>query len=207
MSTQLKTVLWEVDAQRDFMLRGGALYVPGAERIIPNLQRLVELAREGRAFLVSSADQHALDDPEFKSFPPHCVKGTRGAELIPEARTDKIFTIPNDPRLRLPDDLLEYQQVLLEKQTLDVFQNPHAAEILERLGSESEFLVFGVVTEYCVGLAAKGLLQRKRQVAIITDAIETLKGAEGQKTVADLCSAGARLITTEEALEQMAFSS
>ena len=37
-------VFWEVDAQRDFMLPGGALYVPGAEKILPNLKSLVDVA-------------------------------------------------------------------------------------------------------------------------------------------------------------------
>jgi len=49
-----KFVLWEVDAQADFMLPGGKLYVPGAEKIIPNIKRLVDAARDGRALLVSS---------------------------------------------------------------------------------------------------------------------------------------------------------
>jgi len=47
------TVFWEVDAQADFMLPDGKLYVPGAEKIIPNLNRLVETVRQGRVFLIS----------------------------------------------------------------------------------------------------------------------------------------------------------
>ena len=43
-----KIVFWEVDAQADFMLPGGKLYVPGAEKIIPNIQRLVDAAIEAR---------------------------------------------------------------------------------------------------------------------------------------------------------------
>ena len=83
-----KIVFWEVDAQVDFMLPGGALYVPGAEKIIPNLKRLVDAAQRTHTPLISSADAHPPDDPEFKrfNFPPHCVKGTRGADLIAEAR-------------------------------------------------------------------------------------------------------------------------
>ena len=38
-----RIVLWEVDTQQDFMLPGGKLYVPGAEKIIPNIDRLVGL--------------------------------------------------------------------------------------------------------------------------------------------------------------------
>jgi len=32
-----RIVFWEVDTQQDFMLPGGKLYVPGAEKIIPNI--------------------------------------------------------------------------------------------------------------------------------------------------------------------------
>ena len=203
MGVQSETVLWEVDAQRDFMLPGGALYVPGAEKLIPNLEKLVNLARSNRAFLISSGCQHTPDDPEFKVFPPHCVRGTPGAELIPEARTEKLFTIPNDSRFSLPTDLLAYQQVLLEKQTLDVFQNSHAAAIVNRFPGDSEFVVFGVVTEYCVRCAAVGLLDRGRRVAIVVDAIETLKKELGEETISQLAARGARLVSTEEVQARM----
>jgi len=66
-----------------------------------------------------------------------------------------------------------------------------------------EFVVFGVVTEYCVRCAAAGLLERGHRVAIVTDAIETLDPAVGQRTLDDLVSRGARLITTEEALARV----
>ena len=198
MAIQSETVLWEVDTQRDFMLPGGALYVPGADRLIPNLAKLVNLARSDRAFLISSACQHTPDDVEFKVFAPHCVRGTPGAELIPEARTEKLFTIPNDSRFSVPSNLLAYQQVLLEKQTLDVFRNSHAAAIVNLFPSDCEFVVFGVVTEYCVRCAASGLLDRGRRVAIVVDAIETLKKEVGKETISQLATRGARLVSTEE---------
>jgi nicotinamidase/pyrazinamidase len=198
-----RIVLWGVDMQRDFMLPGGALYVPGAERLIPNIDKLVGLARKRKTLLVSSACQHTVDDPEFKVFPPHCLRGTPGAELIPEARLDHLFRIPNDAKFHLPANVLENQQVLLEKQVLDVFQNPHAADLVKRLGIETEFVVFGVVTEYCVRLAAKGLMERGHRVAVVSEAIETLKREEGQKTTDELCTSGARLISTEQAIAEV----
>ena len=58
-------VLWEVDAQADFMLPGGKLYVPGAEKIMANLNRLVEQVRQSRVLLISSADAHQPDECFF----------------------------------------------------------------------------------------------------------------------------------------------
>jgi nicotinamidase/pyrazinamidase len=193
-------VFWEVDTQADFMLPGGKLYVPGAERLLPNIRRLTDAARQGRVFLVSHGCYHTKDDPEFKTFPPHCIKGTPGSAFVPEALTEKVVTVPNEPTARLPQDIFAYQQILLEKQTLDIFESRHAGELVKRFEDDTEFVVFGVVTEYCVGFAAKGLLQRGRRVSVVRDAIETLKAEDGQRTVTELQALGAKVISTEEAL-------
>jgi nicotinamidase/pyrazinamidase len=161
-------ILWEVDTQRDFMLPGGKLYVPGAEKLLPKIEKLIEAARKGRCFLVSHGCFHAPDDPEFEIFPPHCVKGTPGSEYVEQALTDNMVRVGN-----------------------------HAD------GLPRDFLLFGVVTEYCVRLAAKGLLQRGRHVTVIEDAVETLNPAEGQRTIAELRELGAKFTTTEKALKQL----
>jgi nicotinamidase/pyrazinamidase len=196
-------VLWEVDVQADFMLPGGRLYVPGAEKLLANVRRLTDAARQGRIFLVSHGCFHTPDDPEFKIFPPHCVKGTAGAELVPEALTVRVVRVPNDAEAKLPDDLSRYQQILLEKQTLNIFESRHADALVQRLGSHAEFVVFGVVTEYCVSLAVKGLLERGRRVAVVQDAIETLKQEDGKKTITELERLGARLTTADQALRAL----
>jgi nicotinamidase/pyrazinamidase len=193
-------IFWEVDVQRDFMLPGGNLYVPGAEKLLPNIRRLTDPARQGKVFLVSHGCFHVPNDPEFKTFPPHCLKGTPGAELVPEALTAKVARVPNDASATLPEDLSQYQQILLEKQTLNVFESRHADELVRRLGNQAEFVVFGVVTEFCVSFAAKGLLARGRRVAVVQDAIETLKRDDGECTITELKRLGARLTTTDEAL-------
>jgi nicotinamidase/pyrazinamidase len=198
-----KFVFWEVDTQADFMLPGGKLYAPGAERLLPNIRRLTDAARQGRVFLVSHGCYHKKDDPEFKTFPPHCIKGTPGSAVIPEAMTEKVVTVANEPTAALPQDLAPYQQIHLEKQTLDIFESRHATELVKRLGDDAEFLVFGVVTEYCVRLAAKGLLERGHRVSVIKDAIATLKAEDGERTVAELQSLGAKFITTDQALARI----
>jgi nicotinamidase/pyrazinamidase len=199
-------VLWEVDVQADFMLPGGKLYVPGAEKLLPNIRRLTNAARDGRVFLVSHGCFHTPDDPEFKIFPPHCVKGEPGSRFVPEALADKFVTVPNDPAATLPRDLSQYQQIILEKQTLNIFESNHADDLLRRLKCEfddPEFIVFGVVTEYCVGLAARGLLERGRRVALVQDAIETLNPEDGRRMLSELQQQGARLVRTDEVLARL----
>jgi nicotinamidase-related amidase len=68
------------------------------------------------------------------------------------------------------------------------------------LPRDAEFVVFGVTTEYCVALAAKGLLKRGRRVSVVKDAIGALKPEDGQRTIAELQALGAKLITTGQAL-------
>jgi len=193
-------VFWEVDVQADFMLPGGKLYVPGAEKLLPNIRKLTDASRRDEVFLVSHGCFHPADDPEFQQFPPHCLKGTPGAEFVPEALADRFVRLENRTTDRIPGNLSEYQQIVLEKQTLDIFQTHHAEALVERLGNAPEFIVFGVVTEYCVSCAVKGLRARNRRVAIVQDAIETLDPKVGAKTISDLKNLGARLVTAEEAL-------
>jgi nicotinamidase/pyrazinamidase len=195
-----KIVFWEVDTQKDFMLPGGKLYVPGAERLLPNIRKLTDAARQGRVFLISHGCFHATGDPEFQTFPPHCIKGTEGSAFVPEALMDKVVTVPNEASAKLPRDLSQYQQILLEKQTLDIFQGRHAAKLLSQFGDDVEFVVFGVVTEYCVRLAAKGLLDRGRRVSVVQDAIATLKVEDGERAVEELQALGARLFNSDDAL-------
>jgi nicotinamidase/pyrazinamidase len=195
-----KVIFWEVDTQEDFMLPGGKLYVSGAERIIPNIMRLVDQAREGRVLLISSACRHLPNDPEFNVFPPHCVRGTPGERIVPQGLAQRVFSIPNDRTAKLPDSIFDNQQLVLEKQTLDVFHNPHTEAIVNRLGKDTEYLVFGVVVEHCVYLAAKGLLDRGHKVSIVKDAVETLEGADGQRSLDELESLGAAFISTDQAI-------
>jgi nicotinamidase/pyrazinamidase len=198
-----KIIFWGVDAQEDFMTPGGKLYVPGAEKLLPNIRRLTDAARRGNVLLVSHGCIHPEDDPEFAQFPPHCISGTQGAKLVPEALTEKHVIIPNEASAKLPADLQQFHQIVLEKQTLDIFESRHAEALLERLAPDAQFIVFGVVTEYCVRLAAKGLLERGRRVAIVKDAIETLNPEEAKRTMGELTALGAETITTDEALRRL----
>jgi nicotinamidase/pyrazinamidase len=196
-------VFWEVDAQQDFMLPGGKLYVSGAEKIIPRIKWLVDAAQKTGILLVSSACAHAADDPEFANFPPHCILGTEGARIVPEGLAKDHVIVPNRAKFGLPADLFDYAQIVIEKQELDVFSNPHTNEIVERLGAEAAYVVFGVVTEYCVHFASKGLLDRRREVFVVEDAIETVKAEEGRRALSELDAMGARLVTTDEAIRMV----
>src|ERR671926_1389997 len=121
---RVRRILWDVDTQVDFMLPQGKLYVPGAEETAPAMKRLVDAAREAGIVHVASADDHELtdpeisDDPDFQNtYPPHCLRGARGAQKIPETEQEDplpLGEIPIPPGL-LPEMIGERREILLLK--------------------------------------------------------------------------------------------
>jgi nicotinamidase/pyrazinamidase len=171
------TILWDVDTQFDFMLPGGKLYVPGAEKTVPAMKRLVDAAREAGIVHVASADDHELTDAEISAepdfittYPPHCLRGTRGARKIPETDQEDPVPLALEP---VPDRYLEGREFLLLKKNFDVFTNPHTERLLERLDPD-EIVVFGVATDVCDDAAIRGFLARGLKVRFVEDAARGL---------------------------------
>jgi nicotinamidase/pyrazinamidase len=170
-------VLWDVDTQVDFMLPGGKLYVPGAEEIIPAMKGLVTAARAAGVVHVASADDHELtdeeiaDEPDFRAtYPPHCLRGTRGARKIPE--TEQEDPVPITLEL-LPERYLEGREFLLLKKNFDVFTNPNTERLLDWLDPD-QVVVFGVATDVCDDAAIRGFLARGLNVRFVEDAARGL---------------------------------
>ncbi|MBI1955603.1 MAG: cysteine hydrolase [Acidobacteria bacterium] len=199
-----KTVFVDVDTQADFMLPAGKLYVPGAEKIIPNLERLREFAEEHGVPVITSVDAHATDDPEFQQWPAHCVRATPGQLKIPASLFSRYMVVPLERRFPLTDEeLSRYQQWILEKADLDMFTNPQADDLVKRLDAE-QYVVYGVATEYCVRLAVLGFLKRKRPVTLLLDAIREIEAEGGQKSLQEMEAGGAKLLNTEDVLAAVA---
>jgi nicotinamidase/pyrazinamidase len=193
-------VFVDVDTQADFMLPGGRLYVPGAEKLLPTLARLRDFAEQHNVPVLTSTDAHATDDPEFEQWPPHCVRGTPGQLKVPESLVRKYMVVPQERRTLLTDEELHrYRQWILEKDDLDLFTNPQADDLVRRLDAE-QYVVYGVATEYCVKRAVKGLLERKRPVTLLVDAIKEIKSEDGQAVLRELQAAGAKLAESKEIL-------
>jgi nicotinamidase/pyrazinamidase len=190
----------DVDTQRDFMLAAGALYVPGAERIIPKLRRLFDFARKNDISILSSVDAHVADDVEFHQFPPHCVQGTEGQRKIDETLLPRPLILQNKPIDRnLLDVVRKHQQIIVEKQTLDLFNNPVSERLLRVLPPHA--IVFGVTTEYCVKMACLGLRHIGVRTALISDAVRALAPKSEKAALEEMRRAGVELITLDALLE------
>lgn len=183
----MTTVFFDVDTQIDFLYPAGALYVPGAETIVPSIATLNRFAAVNGFAVISTMDAHAEDDPEFRSWPPHCVAGTLGQ--------------------RKPAcTLLERgaQQIFIEKQTFDCFSNPNLAPLLERLAPE-RCVVYGVATDICVKFAAFGLLRRGVRVEMVSDAVRGVDAAATERTLADFVAAGGHVVSANHVIAPPSF--
>ena len=201
-------ILWDVDTQVDFMLPDGKLYVPGAEETAPAMQALVAAARTAGVFHVASADDHELTDPELadepdlrNTYPPHCLRGTRGAHKIPETEQDDplpLGEIPIPPGL-LAERVRDRREILLLKKNFDVFTNPNANALLDVLDPD-EIVLFGVATDVCDDAAILGFLQRGRRVRFVEDAARGLDEERTTTCTTVWRDRGVRFVTTADAV-------
>ncbi len=193
----------DIDTQRDFMLPSGALYVPGAEKLIPKLRRLFDFARKNDIFIMSSVDAHTPDDPEFQQFAPHCVRGTDGQRKLDETLLPRPLVLENRPIDRnLVEAVKKHAQIIIEKQKFDVFSNPVTEKLLRALPTHA--IVFGVATDYCVRAAALGLRSLAVKTAVVNDAIRAVAPDTEQKAVEEMRRAGVEFISVENVLSAYA---
>lgn len=198
----------DVDTQHDFCDPKGALFVSGAPDVMPAIRGLVERALASDALLVGSVDTHDFTAWEFEAnggpFPPHCVKGTPGWLKMQGTLPERAFWVPDGnppPEEGVPAGT---EAVYFEKEVYSLFVNEAAAPTLEAMlaargwsPKDTEAVVFGVATDYCVKAAALGLRERGYPVAVVTDAIAAVDEEGGKAAIEQMREAGCRLVTTE----------
>jgi len=199
-------ILWDVDTQVDFMEPGGKLYVPGATELLPALERLVDAARAAGIVHVASADDHELTDPEISdvpdyenTYPPHCLRGTRGAEKVLETKQRDPVPLSLVP---FPSGLIGSmiegrREILLLKKSFNVFTNPNTEALLDALDPD-EIVVFGVATDVCDDAAVRGFLARGRAVRFVEDASRGLDEKRTAGCTAAWREQGVEFSTVEE---------
>ena len=185
---------FDIDTQKDFMLETGALHVPGAGRVIPKLRRLFDFADKSDILIVSTMDTHTADDPEFTEFPQHCIKSTDGWRKLDDTLFPHPLVFTTAPANRnLAECVRKNRQIIVEKNTFDVFSNP-VMDMLTRV-LPPRAIVFGVATEYCVKKAVLGLRRLGIQTAVIDDAVRAIAPKTGKEAIEEMRSAGADFIS------------
>ncbi|MGH9754083.1 MAG: cysteine hydrolase family protein [Blastocatellia bacterium] len=198
-------IFFDVDTQRDFMDSTGALYVPDAEAIRANIERLLLAAGDRKVTTISSRCAHEPDDPEFEIFPPHCIDGSPGAERV-------FADLPSLPRREVAVDaavdtqsgLRPATHYVVKKKVFDLFSN----QWLEGLRRKGDFkgescVVFGVATDYCVRACALGLAEAGAHVLLVEDAIRGVAGETTSRTIDEMRAAGVEFTTTDEVLKRL----
>jgi len=179
----------DVDTQIDFLYPAGALYVRGAERIVKKVAALNHWAASQGIVVISTVCAHAENDPEFREWPPHCVVGTVGQQKPAITLLDKHCSAPNGQTAGA-------QQILFQKQTVNVWDNPNWPVLLKSLGS-TEFVVYGVVSEICVKHAVEGLLTTGSPVTVVEDAIQPISTEEAKSFLRGLVEKGGKVVITD----------
>ncbi len=197
-----KTVFVDIDTQSDFMDPQGSLYVSGAEDIIENIKKLFSYAKEFKIKILSSTDMHTVNDPEFNSFPIHCIKKTPGSQKI-EASTCKDNFVIENVKQDITESMLNHEQIIIEKQSHGLFDNKNSGKVIVELDA-SDYVVFGVATDYCVKEAVLGLLERGYKVTLVTDAIKATTQEGGIEALKEMKDAGAVFTTTEDIIKKQA---
>jgi nicotinamidase/pyrazinamidase len=185
-----RTVFWDVDTQVDFMLPSGSLHVPGAELLLPNLGQLTAAARGLGLTIVHTADDHDLSDPEIapdgadfvETFPPHCLRGTAGAERVAETapRPGAVEVAWDGAGLDL-DAVRSAREVVIYKKRFDVFSNPATPEVLDAL-RPTRVVVYGVALDVCNRYAVEGMLRRGEfEIIVVEDAVAAIDKDRGEE--------------------------
>ncbi len=155
-----RTALLVIDAQCGFTdLCPTELPVPGGREIVPNLNRLLALPW---ARIDATQDWHPPDHCSFHGqrdnlYPPHCVRGTPGAEFLPGLETWRFQTIWRKG----------YE---VDRDAYAVTGQHSALPAFYRTLGVSTTVLAGLATNICVYLTARDLRYAGFRVLIVEDA-------------------------------------
>lgn len=213
----MNIIVWNVDTQEDFMRADGALSVPNAQEIVPNLKAIFHAAEINSIKILGSADDHNDESKEFAknggAFPDHCKRGTTGQLHIPETflNKDRVGIVEWDKTYDEKEltELFSKPQVILTKDDNDVFTSPHISALLKTVVPNSKIYVTGVATEYCVRCAVIGLakwIQKEKngcEIVLVTDAIKEITDHGKRKAFAEFRALGVHFATTTDTIRDI----
>ena len=182
------TALLVVDVQNDFC-PGGALPVPGGDRVVPALNRHMAEADARGWPVYASRDWHPAATRHFAphgEWPPHCVQNTEGAGFHRD--------------LRLPDSAI----IVSKGQAVDSHgysalegNTPDGRTLLAELTERriDHLYVGGLATDYCVKHSVLDAVRAGLKVTVLADSIAGVDVTPGDSAhaIAEMQAAGAEV--------------
>lgn len=187
-----------VDVQNDFC-PGGALAVPGGDRVVEPLSRIAGRFAAAGLPVLASRDWHPPVTKHFNGFggvwPPHCLQNTPGAEFHPD--------------LRLPEGTLVISKGSNpDSDSYSAFDGQNAdgsclGDILRTLQVDHLY-VGGLATDYCVRASVLDARKLGLEVTLLTDAIAAVEVAAGdaERALDAMKKAGVTFSTVTEAISE-----
>jgi len=185
-----KRVVIDIDTQKDFFLADGAACVRNHRRVLMNIRRVLAWARAKDVRVVSTT----LCKPGRNGDSFHSPGWQKISYTL---RSKRIEFIPDDSTDLQRDLFARYDQVILDKRTIDPFEEPRADRLLSELRAD-EMLVVGGLAEGAVAATVLGLLQRGKKVTVLIDAVGTLDRHQADVAFRKMKAKGAVLAETRD---------
>jgi nicotinamidase-related amidase len=183
MNTE-KTIFYDINTQRDFILHDGKFHIEGAESLVPKWKAITDLARDQKVQIVCSVDCHVPGDTQLKSwggpYPDHCMAGTPGQQKITETAPLNPLMLEN--REYTPDEIqkvLDHEgEIVFRRQQFEkLADNAHLSAILRLvLRPYQDIVMYGVYTEACVAREITALIGVGPKLHLVTDAVAVVGG-------------------------------
>jgi len=155
--SEIMEVLLIVDLQNDFAKPGGALYFPGAEKVIPPIVELVKEFKDKNLPIIYTRDWHEDNDYEFDIWGVHCLHDTVGSEIVDELKLE----------------LKDYSKVYeIKKSRYSAFYGTNFENLLKELKIDKVH-VGGLVTHICVLFTVEELRNRGIETIVHSNCVDS----------------------------------
>lgn len=175
-----------IDMLNDFVGEKATLRCPGADLIVPNLQKLFKWVRERRANgkdevqLVHIQEAHRKNDADFRVRPVHAVKGTWGSDFIEELKP-------------------EGDEYIVQKRRHSGFAYTDLDLYLREENIDTVVLT-GVWTNVCVRSTASDALHHAYKVIVLSDGTQSKTQEMHESGLRDL-SLFSKIMTIDEYID------
>ncbi|WP_269937025.1 isochorismatase family protein [Arthrobacter sp. HY1533] len=194
-----------VDVQNDFC-EGGSLAVAGGADLASEISELLENAHD-LDFVVATQDWHIdpgthfSDTPDFvKSWPVHCVAGSKGAALHRNLDTEDIDAYFRKGKfdaaysgfdgLLAPEDEVAVGEREAHEAAAEDGETPASLDDWLRENDVEDVVIVGIATEHCVRATALDAVNAGYNTTVLRDYVAGIDDDAAEEALEELEEAG-----------------